>query len=422
MKPRISFEAPADESFGPARELLCSVWPLASVEAQPSISPPVLSNGTVLVGPLGHGQFPATLELPAAGDYLVDLGYPNGASLRTAITVAEGQQYRLIVPSQRPAVRPSSSVTSRTGLVPRVISAALKTMHFREPDLEVRLVGQAPDVSLQGLREFAANATAPSADAEMLEVVEDAGLDHSIRLENQHVENFRQGYRRKWLIVAAGFKHPTMVAYPVGWLDQGPDAFSLSMRRKAMDRTEATKWSVELKLMNPVFGSLIEHLTRRDVVSSNEISQSARGKAIAMLYEKEENPFAAAAGAYLLALGQGELGSRDQWMANLTNWFDWLPDGPIAFGWASLRQGKSGSQHWDKGRELMLLACSRGLPYFTIGLHVLVEALTLLSMADPDDDEVRAALAAARAADVASVRNEPFTTLQVSRFLGLPVL
>jgi hypothetical protein len=213
-----------------------------------------------------------------------------------------------------------------------------------------------------------------------------------------------------------------MVAYPVGWLDQGPDAFSLSLRRSAMEGSEATKWSVELKLMNPVFGSLVEHLTRRDVVSGNEISQSTRGQATTMLYEKEENPFAAAAGAYLLALGHEDLGSRQQWMANLTNWFDWLPDGPIASGWASLRQGRNGSQHWIEARSMLLLACSRGLPYFTVGLHVLVEALTLLSMADANDVEVRDALAAARAADVACVRSEPFTTLQISRFLGLPVL
>jgi len=422
MKPEISFEAPADESSGPARVFLCSVWPLISVEDQPSISAPVFCNETVLVGPLRSGQFPATLELPAAGNYLVDLGYPNGTSLRTAITVEEGQKYRIVVPSQQPAIKLSRSVKPRNGIVPRVISAALKTMHLQGPDLEVRLVGRKQNISLWGLREFAANATAASADIKLLQTVENAGLSHSIGLENQYIENFRKGYERKWLVVTINSKHRIMLAYPAGWLDKGPDAFSLSMRRKGLNGNEATKWSVELKLMNPVFGSLIEHLTRRDVMSSSEISQSARGQATTMLYEKEGNPFAAAAGAYLLALGRAELGSRRDWMANLTNWFDWLPDGPIAYGWVSLRQGKSGSQHWVEGRKLMLLACSRGLPYFTVGLHLLVEALTLLSMADPSDHEVRDALAAARAADVASVRNEPFTTLHVSRFLGLPIL
>lgn len=140
-----------------------------------------------------------------------------------------------------------------------------------------------------------------------------------------------------------------------------------------------------------------------------------------MLYQKEDNPFAAAAGAYLLALGQRDLKSEAQWVANMTKRFEWLPDGPIAAGWYRLRMARNGSAEWQDARSLMLLACTRGLPYFTIGLHVLVEGMTLLNMADPDDDEVRHALAAVRAADVACVRGRPFTTLQVSRFLGLPV-
>ena len=421
MNPRISFEAPADESFGPARELLCSVWPLAKDGEQLSIGDPVFSNRTVLIGPHRRSDEDSTLELPQAGAYLIDLGYPNGMSLRATVSVADGEQYRFVVQNQRPVSGSAGRATPSAGLVPRVLSAALKTIHLREPDLEINTVTQPPGTSLQRLREFAADLKDPSSGAEVLERISNADLTFSVKLPGAFVSDFRAGYQRKWLVVAGGGRHQTMVAYPFGWTDRDGDVFSLSLRRNAKEGGEATQWSVALELMNPVYGSLIEHLTRRDVQSGSEISQSIRGEATTLLYEKEGNPFAAAAAAYLFALGRGDLDHRRQWMANLSNWYDWLPDGPIALGWKLLREGRRGSNSWSEARDLFVLACSRGLPYYTVGLHVLVEALTLLSMTDPDDTMVRDMLAVARAADVACVRSEPFTTLQVSRFLGLPV-
>ncbi len=421
MNTEIRFVAPVDESFGPARELLCSVWPITGSGGQPSIGEPVVSNAPVLVGASTVYFAEATVELPTAGDYLVDLGLPNGTSVRRVISVAEGEQYRMVMPSQRLPTTDDSAHIPRPRLVPRVISSALKSVHLQETDLEVKKIGQPLAVSLQGLRAFAADAATQAHNVELLHLAEDAGLSYSFILPDRPVESFRNGYRRQWLLVAAGTRHPTLIPYPVGWIERDFHAFTLAIYRKAIEGGEATKWSVELKLMNPVYGSLIEHLTRHDLASGEEVSRSQRGEATQMLYEKEGNPFAAAAGAYLLALGQRNLGNQVQWITNLTKRFEWLPDGPIAEGWYRLRIAKSGTAEWQVARSLMLLACTRGLPYFTVGLHALVEGMTLLNMADPEDEEVRGALAVVRAADVACVRNRPFTTLQVSRFLGLPV-
>lgn len=422
MKPSISFVSPADESFGPARELLCSIWPLLQGGEHLAVGEPLFLNRTVLVGPLRQNAQPMSLELPEAGAYLIDLGYPNGTSFRTTALVGDGEQYRLVV--QNPMQTPRSVVSSAPlpGLVPRVLTAALKSMRLQGPDLEVEAIAQPPDISLKRLREFAADLGSFPDSTELLWSAKNADLSHSMRLPNSVVADFQHGYQRRWLVVTGGEKHPTMVAYPVGWNDEDGDAFNLSMSRKAKEGREANKWSVSLKLMNPVFGTLIEHLTRRDVHSGMEIfSQSVRGQAMTMLYEKQANPFSAAAGAYLIALSREDQEHPQHWMANLTEWFDWLPDGPIALGWSLLRKGRRGSRTWNDARELFFTACSRGLPYYTVGLHVLVDALTLLSMADTDDTEVRDMLAVARAVDVACVRSEPFTTLQVSRFLGLPV-
>ncbi|MNJ58885.1 hypothetical protein D3C77_545420 [compost metagenome] len=61
------------------------------------------------------------------------------------------------------------------------------------------------------------------------------------------------------------------------------------------------------------------------------------------------------------------------------------------------------------------------MPYYTVGLHILVDALTLLSQVDPDDQGILDMLAVAKAADVACIRTEPFTTLQIPKYLGLPM-
>lgn len=421
MNPKISFEALADDSLGPARELLCSVWPLVKDGDQLSIGSPVFSNRTVLVGPHRHSDNASLLELPKAGAYLIDLGYPNGTSLRATISVSDGEKYRFVVQNQNHILRSTTNAKSASNLVPRVLSAALKSIHLEEPDLEVKSVSQSQRVSLQRLREFAADLNDPSIDSDVLQRVPNADLTFAMQLRSVDAPSFRNGYQRKWLVVSGGGKHQTMVAYPLGWCYRGGDAFRLSMRRKAKEGGEATKWSVGLELMDPVYGSMVEHLTRRDVRSSSSISESMRGEVTTALYEKEGNPFAAAAAAYLFALGGGDLKHRRQWMVNLSDRYDWLPDGAIALGWRLLREGRRGSSAWSESREILILACSRGLPYYTVGLHVLVEAFTILSLADPTDTTIRDMLAAARAADVACVRTEPFTTLQVSRFLGLPV-
>lgn len=421
MNPTIRFKAPADDSFGPARELLCSVWPLVQEGEQVMIGDPIFVNEMVLVRPHRRSDETSMLELPKAGPYLIELRYPNGATSRATIAVTKGEQYRFVVQGQRQAPLSVMDAAPSSSLVPRVIAAALKTMHLKEPDLEVKTVKQSRDVSLKSLREFAADLNDSSINQNVLERVFNADHAYTMQVPSGVAVNFRDGYRRQWLVVSGAGKSQTMIVYPFGWADRSGEGFRLSMHRSAKIGTDASKWSVTFKLMDPIYGSLVEHLTRRDIQSSSTISESMRGQATTALYEKEGNPFAAAAAAYLFALGDGDLDYRREWMANLSNRYDWLPDGAIALGWKLLRDGSRGSTAWNESRELLFLAFSRGLPYYTVGLHILVEALTVLSLANPEDMQVRAMLAAARAADVACVRTEPFITLQIPRFLGLPV-
>jgi len=421
MNAEIRFESSSDGLLEPARELLCSIWPLYPDGEQLALGDPIFSDRTVLVGGYPPESEESVIELPRAGTYVVELRYPNGTALRSTIVVLGGERYRYLVPSPKQQSFKNSASVPVANVVPRVLSAALKSVGLQAADLEIKSVPQKDVVPLKNLREFVTEINSSSRENEVIARILTADLTFTRILPNGLVHGFRDGYERKWLAISSRGKVQALVAYPFGWVGKNGNAFTLFMNRLAKDGVEATKWSVYLKLMDPVYGSLIEHLTRRDVQSSVGISQSLRGQATSALYEKEDNPFAAAAAAYLFALNRSDLESGREWMGNLCSRFEWLPDGPIALGWKLLRNGRRDSETWHEARKLFISSFERGLPYYTVGLHILVEALTTLLMADPSDKEVEGLLMDVRAIDVACVRDEPFITFQVPKFLGLPV-
>lgn len=425
MKPTIIIEAGAKDVCDPPRELLCSVWPVTQEDDQVAIGEPVFVNHLVPVGSASREKAARTLVLPQAGAYLVDIGYPNGQSLRTTVSVLDDQNHRLVV--QIPKTAPVNSSNKDLGFawVTRVVSAAPRRAAVRKMELEVAVAGQLDRISLSGLYEFCKDIRrSPQQDDKIFQCAVSTEMSHEVTLAAQSqsdTDGFEPFSGRKWLIVSGKGKPQTLVSYPYGWGCENNEPFKLMMARKSKEGRDAFKWSASLKLMDPVYGSLVEYLTRRDLSSSLSITESERGMATTALYKKIGNPFSAAAAAYLFALGATAEPQHQAWMERLNLKYSWMPDSAIALGWKTLREGQNDPSAWEAARDLFALAWSRGLPYYTVGLHLLVDALTLLSRFYPVDLLIREMLAAAKAADVACVRTEPFTTLQISRYLGLPM-
>lgn len=424
MNPTIIIKSDAQDVSGPPRELLCSVWPVSQDGENVSIGEPIFSNHMVLVGAAASEELGSILRLPEAGAYLVDVGYPNGQSLRKTISVIEDQSYLLVVESTRQIPAMPERVETRYSWVPKVVSAAPRRIATKKMDLEVGLVTQPEQVSLSGLYEFLNRQARPSSHrSNIFEQSVSVELTHEVQLAAPPPERMSPGEvtrERKWLMVTCKGKAQTLLAYPYGWRCESRAPFKLLLERKSSEARDSGKWAVSLKLMDSLYGSMVEHLTRRDLFSTRIISESQRGRAASALYKKAGNPFSAAAAAYIYALGGSEEPSHSTWMQNLTSRYTWLPDGAIALGWKTLYEGEDDPRAWEAAKDLFLLACSRGLPYYTVGLHILVDALTLLSQVNPDDQTILDSLAAAKAADVACLRTEPFTTLQIPRYLGLP--
>ncbi len=427
MKPMIVLES-TDELNEPGREVLCSIWPLSQEGDQVAIGTPVFSNHMVQVGTSLSGKEKSTLALPTPGSYLVDVGYPNGHSLRTTITVKENQRYRLLVSGlRRVPISDISTLRARRsesegdfGWVPRVLAAGARRASVRKQDVEVSVYTQLDEMTLTGLYEFAINIKKPVAQGEKIFTRAITNeLIHEITLRNSGVEAERNT-RRRWLILSGKGKAQTLIAYPDGWSCEDNYPFTLTMERRSNCGKQRFKWSASLRLTDSVYGSLVEYLTRQDISSTVSISESERGKAATALYRKKQNPFSAAAAAYLLALSGAMDDEHCAWVENLCLRYTWMPDGAIALGWISLNKGYPDGMAYTEAKRWFSQAWSRGLPYYTVGLHVLIDGLTLLYRAAPLDQAVRSMLSAAKAAEVACVRTEPFTTLEISRYVKLP--
>lgn len=431
MKPTIRFEALADTGMPLSRELLCTVWPLDERSEESPGAEPIVNAHPILVGSASPQPEESEITLPAPGNYLVDLGFPNGRRTRRAVSVTADEPYRFVVHENRYSLNSASNAPANPFSlkeVPRVMMSAARSF-IAHAELEVRLTAtQCPagHAGLRSLRAFAKGLESNSIDTIMVSRERVAELTHSISLDstpaNADSDFLSAVHRRSWLLVSGQGKDTTLVPFPNGWTSGGgKGAFLLTVRRSTTSGDEATKWSVSLQLRDPSYGSLLDYLTRRDFQSSSAVSRTMRTSALRALYEKQMNPYAAAAGAYMLAMSDEDAHDEQAlWMGNLTDRFPWLPDGPVAQGYRLLRRTEKGTDEFAQARRLLFKAADRGLPYFTIGLTLLTEALNFLVLATPEDAEAKEHLAAAMSAQIACVRNEAFCTLQTSRYYRLP--
>ncbi|MDY0917614.1 hypothetical protein [Pseudomonas viridiflava] len=425
MNTAIVIHSSSDTTLTPPREVLCSVWPISQNNGQLEVGEPIIINQMIMIGDPNSSGCDATLRLPKPGIYLIDVEYSNGQSLRKTISLDGGQHYHLNVDFPKGSTKPLESEKTAFGWVPRVISAAPRRKPARTHELDVSVVPQARSVSLSSLYEFSTDLNRPETQrVKIFQIPASLALAHEISLDDNLLEPDSlkfSSYSRQWLMISSKGKPQTLVAYPYGWPSESNVPFKLIATRKTPEGRGAFKWSVSLKLMDPVFGTIIEHLTRHDLISIQAITDSSRGQAAIALEKIYENPFSMSATAYCIALSRAPDETHSAWLDALSHRYSWLPDITIALGWHKLCAAQLDSQAWQEARKIFMLACARGLPYYTVGLHILVDALSLLSRVYKDDRELQNMVAAAKAADVACVRTEPFTTLQVSRYLGLPL-
>lgn len=126
------------------------------------------------------------------------------------------------------------------------------------------------------------------------------------------------------------------------------------------------------------WSGLVAYLNRGRVDLASEILMSARDA----LFEKFENPLAAAIGGYVLLSSSESPDIEDSWpdwLDNLARRFPSLPDGPILRAKWLLAQNSE--EHLEEAHNLLFNAVERGIPFFTTGVVWLIEGLEQTSLA-----------------------------------------
>jgi hypothetical protein len=132
-----------------------------------------------------------------------------------------------------------------------------------------------------------------------------------------------------------------------------------------------------------------------------------------MLYEKSENPLAAAAGGFAL-VGSAEDAEPQpwhRWIENLMNNFEHIPDGAIQYATMRLRL-RSSAQDVQEAARAFKVAYRRGLPFYGMGMRWLLEGLERVAGEDTEAQQM--------ASDVRRLASRlhpqsPFTILRLGK-------
>jgi hypothetical protein len=142
--------------------------------------------------------------------------------------------------------------------------------------------------------------------------------------------------------------------------------------------------SVDCKLQHPQAGLLLELGQTGRLRAAQAMMDSPSLQAEQLLFDKNDDPIAAAVGAYAL-LRTGELESLHDWTQNLMERFPLLPDGAVLRGEHLARLGEHAA-----AADALLAVRQRGLPIFVDGVSFLSTRLDVYGSANSRLDTNRA--------------------------------
>ena len=244
--------------------------------------------------------------------------------------------------------------------------------------------------------------------------------DHILGL-NMSSDDYRQPrFERHYLFIQGENIPPQFCVLPVPW-KQGPyypeEAVVEALVRPIKVEPDVSPGSdpgyrVSIGVPDPVVGSVIGYLGTGELPAAATILSTARE----MLFHKYDNPLAAAAGAYVL-LATEKSDNPDYWhgwIRNLMNSFRWLPDGAIQHAWDKLSHQMNEDDRLE-ARTCLLEGYRRGLPFYSRGVKLLLDGLTLFAndaqAAEKPDKEVEEALRTVRKLALRTNMRQPFTTV-----------
>ncbi|MGR4872218.1 hypothetical protein ACIPRI_25490 [Variovorax sp. LARHSF232] len=227
---------------------------------------------------------------------------------------------------------------------------------------------------------------------------------------------------------AANEPLPLQVAcLPAKWRTLTDDSARLTVQyAPSHTSTEHRGLGIVVNVDDPRFSAFLQFMQTGDLASSMSLLRQAERA----LYEKFMNPYAAAAGGYVLTHAGYRMWHHDwgRWLYNLATHFPALPDGHILLanlilqGAESCREqvpGYTRDQAWELALHSVLESVRRGPPMYRFGLRMLSSSIAILNHLVGADHVDRPRLNGAadyvRNLSVRVDRHQPFCVFDVGR-------
>jgi hypothetical protein len=232
--------------------------------------------------------------------------------------------------------------------------------------------------------------------------------------------DFNQARMERYYLFVLGHGFPNQFCIlPVPWIltDHSGEATVETLISRSGNASSGTNgldqgFRISVVVQEKVFGSLIGYLGAGRLPAADTIISRATG----LLFEKGENPLAAAAGAYVL-LGNPDSKrpeSWHEWVRNLMNRFPWLPDGAILYGRLLMQQDRD-QNNLKQAHDCFLEGFRRGLPFFSKGVSYLLDGLNRFvndaRRNKAPDEPMEAALGIVRDLSLRTNARQPFTSV-----------
>jgi hypothetical protein len=164
--------------------------------------------------------------------------------------------------------------------------------------------------------------------------------------------------------------------------------------------------AIGVTVRDPAIGAGLAYMATGALAKAARVFQDVQG----MLQDKLNNPFSAAAGAYVLIGTEiaNEPRRWDGWLDNLRSFFPQYSDGSVLWASRRLRTAQSADEI-GLARQGFIEACERGLPIFTLGLSWLVDGLSQF----PEDQECAMWLQRVRRVAWRVDMRQPFVVLRL---------
>jgi hypothetical protein len=355
-----------------------------------TISPLVPTGSPIkkkkLILSLGGG----TIDLEP-GRYFIETWLPSGERLTDTVQYPEEQEALLYLSEEQESQLLGTPVIKIAGVAPEEFDRAVATQFSESPSVSLWLAPVVPKKDsvqalgfLQNLARVIQNDALTLGDIEPHYLKQEPGFTPNqtgqqflYHLNHQKISLDFPRHRGFVQLRGNGLEYLLAVPQPWGRDDSGLDL----MVARSWAKTDSVNFSLVLK--NRELSTPLSYLAGGDAWQAGQLLDLDLMER--MLQLKAANPLGAALGGYLLLMTGGEDGIAGlhnhqvwhDWLANLNDWFPWLPDGAVQHGWLKLYRQK-GIKDVGEARLAFLEACRRGLPYFTKGLVMLVEGLRQL--------------------------------------------